>query len=143
MIDRIVGTAIFMIAVSAVYVARGYEAGFGDPLGPAAFPQMIGGAAALLSLGMILRPDPDPRRQPVEAVLRQGATVAVLVLYVLLLEPLGFPLATTLGTGALALLFGASAGGAGMTGVAVGISLFLIFDRVLGLPLPFAPALFG
>ncbi len=46
MIDRIVGAVVFMISVSAFWVARGYEAGFGDPLGPAVFPQMVAALAA-------------------------------------------------------------------------------------------------
>lgn len=143
MIDRIVGAVVFMISVSAFWVARGYEAGFGDPLGPAVFPQMVAGGAAILSLGLMLRPDPDPKAQSRPAMTRQIATLAVLVGYVLLLEPLGFPLSTTLGTACLALLFGAGPAKAGVTGLAVGLSLFVIFDSVLGLPLPFAPALFG
>ncbi|WP_353476126.1 tripartite tricarboxylate transporter TctB family protein (plasmid) [Salipiger sp. H15] len=143
MIDRIVGTVVFMISVSAFWVARGYEAGFGDPLGPAVFPQMVAALAAILSLGLILRPDPNPAAQSRPALTRQIATVAVLAGYVLLLEPLGFPLSTTLGTACLALLFGARPLKAGITGLAVGLSLFVIFDRVLGLPLPFAPAILG
>jgi len=143
MIDRMVGAVIFMIAVSAVWVARGYEASFGDPLGPAAFPQMVAALAAILSLGLLLRPDPDPVAQSGPALARQLCTLAVLSGYVLLLEPLGFPLSTTLGTGCLALLLGTRPWKAGVTGLAVGISLFVIFDAVLGLPLPFAPAIFG
>lgn len=143
MIDRIVGTVIFVISVSAFWVARGYEAGFGDPLGPAVFPQMVAAGAAILSLGLILRPDPDPVAQSRSALIRQLATVAVLVGYVLLLEPLGFPLSTTLGTACLAMLFGAGPGRAGITGAAVGVSLFVIFDNLLGLPLPLAPAFLG
>ncbi|MFP3385174.1 tripartite tricarboxylate transporter TctB family protein [Tritonibacter sp. SIMBA_163] len=143
MIDRIAGAVIFMVSVSAVWVARDYKAGFGDPLGPALFPQMVAAAAALLSLGLILRPDPNPDAQPLPAFIRQAFTLAVLVGYVLLLEPLGFPLSTMLGTACLALLFGAEPQKAGVTGVAVGVSLYLIFDNLLGLPLPLAPATFG
>lgn len=143
MIDRIVGAMVFVISVSAFWVARGYEAGFGDPLGPAVFPQMVAALAAILSLGLMLRPDPNPKAQTRPALARQVATVTVLACYVLLLEPLGFPLSTTLGTACLALLFGAGPAKATLTGAAVGVSLFVIFDRVLGLPLPFAPAFFG
>ena len=60
MIDRIAGAVIFMISAAAFWVARDYEASFGDPLGPAVFPQMVAAAAAILSIGLILRPDPNP-----------------------------------------------------------------------------------
>ena len=143
MIDRIAGAVIFMISAAAFWVARDYEASFGDPLGPAVFPQMVAAAAAILSIGLILRPDPNPKAQPLHAFIRQAMTLGVLIGYALLLEPLGFPLSTMIGTTCLALLFGAERMKAGLTGIAVGISLYLIFDTVLGLPLPLAPARFG
>lgn len=143
MIDRIVGAAIFMIAASAFWIARDYEAAFGDPLGPAAFPCAVAVVMAVLSLGLIFRPDPNPEVQSATALMHQAATLAVLIGYVLALEPLGFPLSTALATSGLSLLFGARLWKAAVTGVVAGLALFTIFDRLLGLPLPFAPSFFS
>ncbi|QOL80144.1 tripartite tricarboxylate transporter TctB family protein [Pseudooceanicola spongiae] len=143
MIDRLVGLMILVISVTVFLVARGYEAGFGDPLGPAVFPQMVAALAAILSLGMIFRPDPNPDFRMDRARLKQLATLAVLIGYVLLLEPLGFPVSTTLATALLAALFGARAMRALATGLGTGVGLYLLFNNVLGLPLPLAPAFIG
>lgn len=143
MTDRITGLLILCVSIAMLVVARGYEAGFGDPLGPAVFPQMAAALAAILSLGMIFRPDPDPDWHFGSSRLKQLATLAVLIGYVVLLEPLGFPISTILATGLLSALFGASRRGAVVTGLCVGVSLYLIFDMLLGLPLPLAPAFIG
>lgn len=143
MTDRIVGLLILVISIAVIVVARGYEAGFGDPLGPAVFPQMVASLAAILSLGMIFRPDPDPDWHMGSSRIKQLATLGVLIGYVILLEPLGFPLSTTIATALLAALFGAGLWKATATGLCVGVSLYLIFDSVLGLPLPLAPTFIG
>ncbi|TDE40683.1 tripartite tricarboxylate transporter TctB family protein [Antarcticimicrobium sediminis] len=143
MTDRIVGLLILAISITVLVVARGYEVGFGDPLGPAVFPQMVAVLAAILSLGMIFRPDPDPDWYRGTVRSKQLATLAVLIGYVVLLEPLGFSLSTTIATALLAVLFGAEIRKSIVAGVCVGGCLYLIFDSVLGLPLPLAPAFMG
>lgn len=143
MIDRLVGLMILVISITVFLVARGYEAGFGDPLGPAVFPQMVAALAAILSLGMIFRPDANPEFRMDRARLKQAITLVVLIGYVLLLEPLGFPLATTLATTLLAMLFGGRTVHALATGLGTGIGLYLLFNNILGLTLPLAPGFIG
>ncbi|WP_108661910.1 tripartite tricarboxylate transporter TctB family protein [Acuticoccus kandeliae] len=141
MSDRIVG--LFFLALSIWYgvTAGNYEAGFGDPLGPAAFPQMLSVPAALLSLGLILRPDPDPSWSRGMVLLRQGTTLVILIAYALLLEPFGFPIATFIAVVFLAKLLGTSWLKAGAAALIMSPLLFILFDVLLGLPLPLSPSI--
>ena len=73
-----------------------------------------------------------------------GMPLTALLLPLAIFLPAYYAQLPALTTGLVgALLFGARPWKAGVTGLAVGISLFVIFDAVLGLPLPFAPAIFG
>ncbi|WP_205520996.1 tripartite tricarboxylate transporter TctB family protein [Propylenella binzhouense] len=138
--DRVAGAVLLALAVAFWVAAGQYAVTFGDPVGPAAFPKLVAVPLGLFSLYLIFRPDPDPRWFVWPGVVGQAATLAVLVLYPLLLEPLGFPLATALASAVLARVLGAAWLAALVLGVAVGGGLFLVFDSVLGLPLPLAPS---
>ncbi|WP_340109756.1 tripartite tricarboxylate transporter TctB family protein [Pikeienuella sp. HZG-20] len=138
MSDRVAGLILFVISGVYVWLAGGYTAGFGDPLGPAAFPRIIGVPAMALSALLVIWPGPEPEWARGGRLLRQGAALAVLLGYALLLEPLGFVLSTLLAIAALALLMRAPPRAALLSGAAVAPALWLLFDRVLGLPLPLA-----
>ncbi|WP_240473741.1 tripartite tricarboxylate transporter TctB family protein [Thioclava pacifica] len=137
--NRLLGMAFLAMSILYGLAARDYKASFGDPLGPAAFPMIIAIPAALLSLAMVLRPDPDPQWERGAPMLKQGAALAILLGYVALLEPLGFPLSTMLGTALLARLVGTRWSYAAIAGISISLLLFFLFDRVLGLPLPAFP----
>jgi len=139
MSDRILGLIILGLAIWYGWTAGSYEASFGDPLGPAAFPQMLAVPTALLSLFLILRPDPDPGWATGAPAVRQITTVAVLLAYAFLLEDLGYMLATALGTLAMGRLLGAGWLKSAIAGVVLAVTLFVVFDILLGLPLPIYP----
>lgn len=141
MSDRIAGLIFLVLSIWYGLTAGNYEASFGDPLGPAAFPQMLAVPAALFSLYMILRPDPDPEWVGGSPAVRQLATLAVLIAYALLLEDLGFVLATALGVTLLGRLLGSGWRKSTISGVVMSVSLFVLFDNLLGLPLPFYPGI--
>ncbi|MBP0437680.1 tripartite tricarboxylate transporter TctB family protein [Tianweitania sediminis] len=141
--DRILGLIIFGLAIWYGWTAGSYEASFGDPLGPAAFPQMLSVPAALLSLFLIVRPDPDPSWPEHRRLLSQAATIAVLVAYAFFLEDLGFVLATTVAVIALSRLLGAGWLKSATSGVLMAVGLFVLFDTLLGLPLPLQPSFMG
>lgn len=141
MSDRIAGLLLFAFAVWYGWTAEGFQQGFGDPLGPAMFPQLVAAPFALLSLVLIVRPDPEPRWPNGRALLRQGATLLVLIAYAQSMERLGFPLATFVGCALLCRLLGTDWVRATTTGAGVGVGLYVLFDPVLGLPLPLAPRL--
>jgi putative tricarboxylic transport membrane protein len=143
MSDRIAGLIFLVLSIWYGVTAGNYEASFGDPLGPAAFPQMLAAPAGLFSLYMILRPDPDPEWVAGAPAVRQLATLAVLVAYAFLLEDLGFVLATALGVALLGRLLGSGWGKSAVSGVVMSVGLFVVFDNLLGLPLPLYPGIMG
>ena len=143
MSDRILGLIILALAIWYGWTAGSYQASFGDPLGPAAFPQMLAVPTALLSLFLILRPDPDPGWAVGSPAIKQAATIAVLLAYAFFLEDLGYILATALGAIAMSRLLGTGWLKAAAAGVVLAVALFVTFDVLLGLPLPLYPRFIG
>jgi len=140
MTDRIVGLVLLAFSIWYGVTARTYEASFGDPLGPAALPMMLSVPAGLLSLALILRPDPEPQWATGRPLLRQLAAVAVLIGYAMLLDTLGFILATALGVMLLGRLLQSTWMKSALSGLVTSVVLFVAFDMLLGLPLPLLPA---
>jgi len=138
--DRLTGLLIAALAVWYGWMADNFEEGFGDPVGPSAFPKLLAVPMGLFALYLIVRPDPEPRWPTGRPLLRQIGMMAALVGYPLILEPLGFPLATALGVIAMALLLGGPRQGAAISAVAFSLGLFVMFDQVLGLHLPMLPS---
>ena len=143
MSDRILGLVILGLAIWYGWTAGSYEASFGDPLGPAAFPQMLAVPTALLSLLLILRPDPDPVWAERRQGLFQVVTIGVLIAYAFFLEDLGFVLATTIAVIAMSRLLGASWLKSAISGAVMAVGLFVLLDTLLGLPLPLQPRFMG
>lgn len=132
---RLAGVAIFMIAALYTWYGQDYTASFGDVLGPAVFPMIVGIPAMILSASLVVFPSGQVGWPDRNHMLRQAAALAILVGYAFLLLPLGFPLATF---GLIAGL-GIVLGGAPLKAVALGAilapGLWALFDQVLGLPL--------
>lgn len=141
MSDRIAGIVILCLSIWYGYTAGSYQAGFTDPLGPAAFPQMLSVPAGLFSLFLIFRPDPAPDWISGTPALRQVAAVALLIGYALFLDELGFILATIVAVTVLARLLGAGWLKSFVSASATSLLLFCVFDLVLGLPLRVVPGI--
>lgn len=136
MSDRLAGLTLLVISVAYVWLAAGYTTSFGDPLGPALFPRVVGIPAILLSLLLFLWPGHKAQWAGSAGLLRQAAAVALLIGYAVLLEPLGFVPASFLSILGLGLLMGAPGLPALITAAIAAPGLYLLFDRVMGLPLP-------
>jgi putative tricarboxylic transport membrane protein len=134
--DRLTGLALLALAVAYGIAAGGYQAMIGDPLGPAVFPMALAITLGLLSLYLIVRPDREPDWPRGRALLKQVLTLVAFVAYAYLLEPLGFVVSTLLAVAVLGWLLGARLWQAGAAGVAIALVLFVLFDTLLGLPLP-------
>jgi putative tricarboxylic transport membrane protein len=134
--DHLTGLALLVLAVAYGIAAGGYQAMIGDPLGPAVFPTALAVALGLLSLYLIVRPDAEPDWPRRRALLKQVLTLVAFVAYAYLLEPLGFLVSTFVAVAVLGWLLGARLWQAGAAGVAIAAVLFVLFDTVLGLPLP-------
>lgn len=136
MSDRITGLVLLALAVAYGVAASGFEARIGDPLGPAVFPLVLSIPLGLLSLYLLIRPDPEPRWARGRALFRQALAVLTFVAYAYVLEPLGFIVASVLAVAVLGRLLGATLWRAGAAGVAISVTLFVLVDRLLSLPLP-------
>jgi len=141
--DRWIALGLLGPVILYALHARSFQAGFlVDPVGPRAFPLMLGGLMALVLLALALRPTGERPRWPVRAVWRRLAlAVTSLVAYAYLLEPIGYLLATTGVMVALGLLFGARAGRSTAASAALVVALYFLFSELLGLYLPALPAL--
>ena len=136
MSDRLTGLVLLALAVAYGVTASGFETRFGDPLGPAIFPLVLAIPLGLFSLYLIVRPDPEPDWARGRPLLKQALTLIVFVAYAYLLEPLGFIVATLLGVAALGWLLGARLWQSAAAGLGIALVLFLLFNSLLGLPLP-------
>lgn len=94
--DRIAAFVLFVAAVSYVRMAREFHGRtVADVLGPAAYPYIIGGLMALLSILLFLQSKPRPADGRFWATHGRALVLAgSLYLYIRLLDPLGFLLST-------------------------------------------------
>ncbi len=137
---------LLLLVLSGLYLQQslGIERGFAsDRLGPAFFPQLLGGALAALALVLVVRalfgrsdPTPPP---PVRAGLL-GAVVGLLVLYATAMPHAGFLLATppllAATTAALGLRRPVPVAG---SAVGITLALYLVFGKLLGVLFPRGP----
>lgn len=135
--DRILGVACILGAAGMAWAAQGYVAAFSyEPVGPRAFPLLL---AALLAVGgawLVLRPGQPTGAYagvPVGPVLLCVGAVAA---YTLAFEYLGYPLATALMAVPVGMAFGSGALRSLLAGLVLGVTTFLMFDRLLDVVLP-------
>lgn len=143
MTDRLAGLCFFLLAAGYVWLSAGYTAGFGDPLGPAIFPRVIGIPAILLGLSLMIWPRHNAIWAGPAGLLRQAAALGLLLGYALLLEPVGFVPSTFAAVLGLGLLMGAPPVRGLLTAGIAAPGLYLLFDRLMGLPLPMIGTWFG
>jgi putative tricarboxylic transport membrane protein len=146
--------AIAVIVVAAIYLHADYglrAANLGDPLGPKAFPALVGGGLVLSALLLLLetwkkrRALPESRaepRRPVDkhVVLSLVAMVVWAGVYYYFFEILGYLIATPLFLFGLLSFFNK---GRYLTNVLVALGftavVYLLFSILLGVPLPPGP----
>ncbi|TPW31597.1 tripartite tricarboxylate transporter TctB family protein [Martelella alba] len=140
MSDRIFG--VFGIILSAVYVWQAMlteESFLSDPVGPKAFPVIIGIVLAVASLFIILLPDAEPEWPRLKALADIVISAGVMFAYAWFLPVLGFVLATILAAAFLSWRLGARPLPASVAGVVISLGIYSIFHLVLGLHLARGP----
>lgn len=140
---RLAGVAIFLVAALYAWTAQDYTASFGDVLGPSVFPIMVGIPAMALALSLVVFPGGTVSWPSGGRLFRQGLAIAALVAYALLLEPLGFPLATAAVIAIVAMVLDGPPGKSAIIGAVGALSLWVLFDQLLGLPIDFLGTFFG
>ena len=141
--DRIFGLVALFVALAFIASATQIQTSFlSDPVGPKAFPMLIGGVAALCSLIMIVRPDPNPDWPVGKTWASLLVAVIVLVAYAYALKPMGFVVPTAIAAAILSYQISPRPGAAALAGIGLSIGLFLVFKYALGLGLvPFPKGL--
>ncbi|MFV2037848.1 MAG: tripartite tricarboxylate transporter TctB family protein [Paracoccaceae bacterium] len=134
--DRIFGLVVLMVALAYIASATQIQSSFlADPVGPRAFPMLIGAVAGICGLVLIVRPDPDPEwpaRRTFGALL---IAVVVLVGYAYSLKPLGFLIPTAICAAVLSYQISPRPRMAVITGASLSVGLFALFNLALGLSL--------
>lgn len=137
MSDRIFAGIWIALCIAGLFIGWQIQSEYSyEPLGPRPFPMVIIGLMLLCAVLLLLR-HPDvvewPHRQTLQRLL---VLVITLGLYAWSFEWLGFPLATTLLTASIGLLFGATIPAALLSGIVMGGILFYAFDHLLDVTLP-------
>jgi putative tricarboxylic transport membrane protein len=113
-----------------------------DPLGPKAFPFIIGAILTLSSLAIIFKPDADPEWPTLGKALKIATALAVLVGYAFFLSDLGFIPATAVAASLISYQIKNNARVAATIGVSLSVGLFVVFKTFLGLGLKAWPVYF-
>ena len=132
--DRIFGLIALITAVAYIAAATQIQTNFfsGEYL-PKLFPLLIGGVAAICSLMMMFRPDPDPEWPASRTWISMAIAVVVLAVYAVLLTPLGFILPTIFAAGILSYQISNRAKASALAGLGLSLGLFVLFKFGLGL----------
>mgnify|MGYP002632277821 CR=1 FL=1 len=134
--DRIFGLIVLFVALAYIASATQIQTSFlADPVGPKAFPIIIGSVAALCALIMIVRPDPDPDWPDKMTFGALFIAIAVLVAYAYALKPMGFIVPTAIAAGILSYQISPNRRAAALSGVGLSVGLFVVFKFILGLGL--------
>ena len=139
--DRIAGAMLVIVAAAAWWHAGTFVAGFLQPVGPGVFPRLVTAPLGVLSLYLFVRPGVNRRWPEYSALLRQFVLIVLLAGYAAFLAVWGFLPTTMVATAAMTRLFGASWKQAVIGGAALTVSLYLLFEVALGVPLPDMPGL--
>ena len=142
LLQRIFASVLLLVCVGLALMAWPYQAAFSyEPVGPRAFPLLMLGLMGAALLYMVFRPTPIEHTEDEPPLDRQTLTkisicVVLLLVFAGLFEPLGFILSSMLIGIPMARLYG----GRWMPSVVVttlmAIGLYLLFDRVMDVPLP-------
>lgn len=137
MSDRIFAGFWLLLCIGGLFIGWGIQSEYSyEPLGPRPFPLAILSLMALCAALLLLN-KPQVVEWPHSKVMQRLLVLVItLVLYAWGFEWLGFPLATTLLTFSIGLLFQASLLAAAVSGAVMGVALYYAFDRLLDVTLP-------
>lgn len=132
--DRIFGLVCLITAVAYIAAALQIQTNlFSGEVLPKLFPLLIGGVAALCSLTIMFKPDPDPDWPVGRTWLAMGVAVLVLCIYAVMITPLGFILPTAIAAGILSYQISPNVKPAIAAGIGLSLGLFVLFKFALGL----------
>lgn len=139
--ERLFSGLLALVSLGCIYLAMGYTAPITyDPIGPRPYPILIFSMLAVGSLIVAVRPARFTQKIDLgftPPIIRNLilCTVALLV-YGLFFESLGFPIATTLMSFAVGVLFGGSPVKSLIYSALLSVFLYILFDILLDVKLP-------
>jgi len=134
--DRIFGLVVLMVSLAFIASATQVQTSFlSDPVGPKAFPMLVGAIAGICGLVMMIRPDPDPQWAKGRTLLALFVAIAVLVAYAYALKPFGFIIPTAIAAAVLSFQISPRFVPAALSGIGLSVVLFLLFKYALDLGL--------
>lgn len=140
MSDRVLGAVCVVASAAMAWAAQDYAAAISyEPVGPRAFPLLLATGLGLCGLWLVLRPTAGAeafRGVPWKTTALCAVTVLV---YALLFQWLGFVLATALMAVPVGMAFGGSWKQSLSGGAALGLVLYLLFDKLFDVVLPTGP----
>lgn len=136
--DRLLGLGLMVLAVAYGWVAQQWPEPFGgaETVGPETFPTILAVVLVAGGIYLMIKPDPDAHWPLGKSALELVVSLLVLVVYAMLLEPLGFVISTTLAVGTLSWRMGANPRSAFVTGLISAVVVFVLFNYGLSLNLP-------
>ena len=137
MSDRVLGVVCVLAAAAMAWSAQDYAAAISyEPIGPRAFPLLL--ACGLGLSGSWLALKPGAANGAFEGVPWKPTLVCALsvLIYAALFQTLGFALATSLMAVPLGMAFGGTWKQSLLGGVALGLVLYVLFDKLLDVVLP-------
>ncbi len=136
--DRVPGVVLTGVGLAIGLEATGFDVAFlTDPVGPKALPFVAAVGLVLAGAHQARRPVGGTRWPERATLARMGLGSAALIVYGLALPWLGFLISTTAVVASLSHLFGASPRRGLPAALALTVGLWIVFVRVLALPLPF------
>jgi len=142
LLQRIFASVLLLACVGLALMAWPYQAAFSyEPVGPRAFPLLMLGLMGVALLYMVFRPAPikhseDEPPLDRETLTKIGICVLLLLVFAGLFEPLGFILSSILIGIPMARLYGGRWLPSIVVTTLMAIGLYLLFDRVMDVPLP-------
>ena len=135
--DRILGVLAVLLGVGMAVTAWGYAAQVEyEPVGPRAFPLLLSGLIVLCGAWLVFKPSHRAHFGNAAQLRSVGLCGLYVVLYAVFFQVLGFVLATALMSIPVGRLFGGTWKQSVLTGVGMGVVLFLLFDKLLDVVLP-------
>lgn len=138
--QRILALVLILLCAGLAIAAWQYEAAYSyEPVGPRAFPLLLIGLLAAGALYLLLQPvESSGTSERVDAgmVVSVCLCVAMLTIYATLFEVAGFLISSTLFAVCFARLYGGTWRNSTIVGVVIAVSLYLLFEKVLDVPLP-------
>ena len=140
MSDRVLGAVCVVASAAMAWAAQDYAAAISyEPVGPRAFPLLLASGLGLSGLWLVLKPSAGAEAFRGVPWGPTALCAAAVLVYALLFQWLGFPLATALMAVPVGMAFGGSWKQALAGGTALGLVLYLLFDKALDVVLPAGP----